>query len=307
MLDLSKIKVSKISEKDEIGVFVIEPLDPGFGHTLGNSLRRTLLSSLSGGAVTQVKIEGVRHQFSTISGISEDVIEFILNLKKIRIKISQDKPAKLKLDAKGPKVVTASDIQTPSGVEIKNPKQIIANLSDKAKISADITAENGLGYVLAEEREGSELGVIGVDAQFSPVVKVNFKVDATRVGRITNFDKLTLEIHTDGTVKPNEALKQAANILVDHFRLIYEPNAVVVETKSDDKVNRLKEEVLNTTIEELDLPVRVVNALRRGKIETVIDFINVPREKLLEIKNLGAKSISSVEEKLQAKGVTRPD
>jgi DNA-directed RNA polymerase subunit alpha len=307
MLDLSKIKVSKISEKDEMGVFVIEPLDPGFGHTLGNSLRRTLLSSLSGGAVTQVKIEGVRHQFSTISGISEDVIEFILNLKKIRIKISQDKPAKLKLDAKGPKVVTASDIQTPSGVEIKNPKQIIANLSDKAKISADITAENGLGYVLAEEREGSELGVIGVDAQFSPVVKVNFKVDATRVGRITNFDKLTLEIHTDGTVKPNEALKQAANILVDHFRLIYEPNAVVVETKSDDKVNRLKEEVLNTTIEELDLPVRVVNALRRGKIETVIDFINVPREKLLEIKNLGAKSISSVEEKLQAKGVTRPD
>lgn len=307
MLDLSKIKVSKISEKDEIGVFVIEPLDPGFGHTLGNSLRRTLLSSLSGGAVTQVKIEGVRHQFSTISGISEDVIEFILNLKKIRIKISQDKQAKLKLDAKGPKIVTASDIQTPSGVEIKNPKQVIAHLSDKAKISADITAENGLGYVLAEEREGSELGVIGVDAQFSPVVKVNFKVDATRVGRITNFDKLTLEIHTDGTVKPNEALKQAANILVNHFRLIYEPNAVVVETKNDDKVSRLKEEVLNTTIEELDLPVRVVNALRRGKIETVTDFINVPREKLLEIKNLGAKSILSVEEKLQAKGVTRPD
>ncbi len=305
MFDLSKVKINKITEKKDFGEFVIEPLNPGFGHTLGNALRRVLLSSLPGGAVTYVKIAGVKHQFSTLEGMAEDVIEFILNLKKLRFKLLSDKPAKLILDVKGEKTVLGSDIQLPAGVELTNPKQVIAHLAgNKSRLSAEITVEKGVGYVMAEERQTNEIGVIPVDSQFSPVSRVNYRVDATRVGRLTNYDKLTLQVYTDGTIMPSEAVEEAAKILVDHFRLFYDRDSVVVpvdeETGSGEGI---PDELLQTTIEELDLPVRVVNALKLGGIETVEQFIKTPRSERLKIKNLGAKSDDLVIEKLKEKNI----
>lgn len=304
MIDISKIKISKLTEKENFGEFVVEPLNPGFGHTMGTSLRRVLLSSLSGGAVTYIKIAGVRHQFSTIEGMSEDVIELILNLKKLKFKIRADKPVKLVLDVKGPKTVLASDIKLPAGVGIANPKQTIVHLAgNKTKLSAEITVEKGTGYVMAEERQTNEIGVIPVDSQFSPVVRVNYTVDATRVGRVTNYDKLTIQVYTDGTVKPSHAIDEAAKILVDHFRLFYDRAAVVTEVKEEEVKDKIPDELLKSTIEELDLPVRVVNALRAGGVETVEDFIKTSKADRLQIKNLGSKSDALVEEKLKEKGI----
>lgn len=304
MIDLSKVKINKIIEKDTFGEFVIEPLNQGFGHTLGNSLRRVLLSSLSGGAVSYVKIAGVSHQFTTISGMSEDIIEFILNLKKLRFRIQGDKQFKLLLDVKGPKVVLGADLQLPTGVELANPKEVIANLSDKGKLSAEITVEKGIGYVMADEKKTNEIGLIPVDSNFSPVVRVNYKVDATRVGMVTNYDKLTIQVYTDGTITPYHAIEEAAKILVNHFKLFYEhdfsnPTADVVEHLQPS----VSDELLNMTIEELDLPLRVVNAYRIGGINTVEDFIKTSRADRLKIKNLGVKSDNLVIEKLREKGI----
>lgn len=306
VLDLSQITTETEKETEDFGKFVIEPLDQGYGHTIGNSLRRVLLASLSGAAITQVKISGVRHQFTAVSGISEDVVEFILNLKKIRLKISGDKPVKLSLDVKGPKEVKASDIEKAAGVEIVNPNLTLARLADsKAKLSATIIAENGSGYSLAEERKTGEIGLIPTDANFSPVTKVNYEVEATRVGRVTNFDKLTIEITTDGTIKPSEALKSAAKILVDHFSTIYEPQTSAKKQKREPKEapNAITEEVLKTSLEELDLPVRLTNSLKSGKIETIGDFLERDKKDLMKMKNLGPKSISLVEEKLRERGI----
>ncbi|KKR78024.1 MAG: DNA-directed RNA polymerase subunit alpha [Candidatus Curtissbacteria bacterium GW2011_GWA1_40_9] len=306
MLDLLEITTEVEKETENFGRFTVEPLNQGYGHTIGNSLRRVLLSSLSGAAVTQVKISGVRHQFTAVSGMSEDIVEFILNLKKLRLEITSDKPVKLSLDVKGPKEVKAKDIGKSAGVEIVNGDLTLANLADsKSKISATIIAENGSGYSLAEERKTGEIGLIPVDANFSPVSKVNYEVEATRVGRVTNFDKLTIEITTDGTIKPSEALKSAAKILVDHFKVIYEPQAVSKKQKStpsaEDK--SITDELLKTSLEELDLPVRLTNSLKSGKIETLGDFLTKDKKDLMKMKNMGPKSISLVEEKLRERGV----
>ena len=304
MIDLSQVKISSEEEKGNFGRFIIEPLDEGFGSTLGNSLRRVLLSSLGGAAITQVKIEGVKHQFQTLSGMSEDIIEFILNLKKIRLQITVDKPVKLSLDVRGPKKVTASDIKLPAGVSIINRDLVLANLADKkGKLFCQMTAEHGKGYVIAEERQLTEIGVIPIDSLFSPVSLVNYKIEGTRVGRASNFDRLVLEVKTDGTVKPREALKEAAKILVDHFQLFYKQPAATSAKKPKEETKKISDEFLKTTFEELDLPVRVVNALRAGKIETVEDYLKSPREKILKLKNLGPKSISAVEEILAEKGI----
>lgn len=306
MLDLSHITVSTEKETQDFGKFVIEPLDQGYGHTIGNSLRRVLLSSLPGAAITQVKISGVRHQFTATGGMSEDVVEFILNLKKVRLTVPLGKAAKLTLEAKGPKEVKAKDIAKTSGVEIINGDLILARLADsKSKLSATLIAENGNGYSLAAERKTGEIGVIPIDANFSPVTKVNYQVEATRVGRVTNFDKLTLEVTTDGTIKPSEALMQAAKILVDHFIIIHEPKtkAKRQKAKEDSTHVMLTEEILNTSLEELDLPVRLTNSLRTGKIETVGDFLERDKKDIMKMKNMGPKSISLVEGKLAERGI----
>lgn len=291
-----KTKVSE--ETANFGRFTIEPLNQGYGHTLGNSLRRVLLSSLPGAAVTYAKISGVRHPFSTISGMKEDVVEFLLNLKKLRIKIAGEKPVKLKLEAKGPKTVTAKDIKLPADAEIANPDLYLASLSDnKSKLSVEITVENGAGYILAEERKTAEIGLIPVDSQFSPVVKVNYTVEPTRVGRITNLDRLVLEITTDGTISPAQALNESSKMLVRYLRFIYEPQEVAVE-EDLGLAAEIPEETLKMTIEELDLAPKVTNCLARKGVKTVGDLITLRRKDLLKVKNLGSKSVTQIEERL---------
>jgi len=304
MLDLTQIELTVEKESPNYGKFIIEPLDQGYGHTIGNSLRRVLLTSLSGGAITQIKINGVKHQFSSLPGMAEDIVEFILNLKKVKIKISSDKPAKLTLDVKGPKEIKAGDIIPSAGVEIVNPDLVLAHLSDaKSKLTATLTAENGDGYSLATERSSSEIGVIPIDANFSPIVKVDYKVEATRVGRLTNFDKLMIEVETDGSIKPSEAIKQASKILVEHFSTISEPQKAPKKEKIEEEKTTVGEEVLNTSLEELDLPVRLINSLKAGKVVTIGDFLTKDQRDLIKMKNMGPKSIDLVIEKLKERGV----
>ncbi|MBI2599285.1 DNA-directed RNA polymerase subunit alpha [Candidatus Curtissbacteria bacterium] len=303
MLDLSQVEIQTEKETTDFGKFIIEPLDQGYGHTIGNALRRVLLSSLPGAAISQVKIAGVRHQFSGVTGMSEDIVELILNLKKVRLKISGDKPVKLNLEVKGPKEATAGDIEKAAGVEIVNPQLVIAHLADsKARLSARLVAETGSGYSLADERKTDEIGVIPLDANFSPIVHANYKVEATRVGRLTNYDKLTLEITTDGTIKPSDALKTAARILVDYFTTVREPQ-VAGKKEKKPKIIPPSDELLKTSLEELDLPVRLTNSLKAGKIETIGDFLTRDKRDLLKMKNMGPKSIAQVEEKLRERGV----
>ncbi len=305
MLDLSQIELIAEEDTDTYGKFIIEPLDQGYGHTVGNSLRRVLLSSLSGGAVTQVKVAGVRHQFSSMNGMAEDIVEFILNLKKVRLKISQDKPVRLSIDVKGPKEVKAKDIVASSGAEVVNGDLTLAHLADsKSKLTATIIAENGRGYSLADERKTGEIGVIPIDANFSPITHVDYKVEATRVGRLTNYDKLTLEITTDGSIKPSDAIKEASKILIDLFNTVNEPQAKPVKEKnSEDKNIQLTDDLLKTSLEEFDLPVRLTNSLKAGKIETVGDFLAVDKKDLMKMKNMGPKSVSLVEDKLKERGI----
>ena len=294
-----KIKAEK--ELENFASIAIEPLEAGFGHTLGNSLRRILLTSLPGAAVTSVKIDGVSHQFSTIDGVLEDVIEIILNIKKIRLKLHSDKPIKLILKASGKKKVTAKDLEIEGDGEATNPDQHIATLTDaKSKLNMEMAAEQGKGYSMAEERKLSEIDVISVDALFSPVISVNYTVDPTRVGRSTDFDKLVLDVTTDGTITPLEAVNEGARMLSETFRRIYEPD---LEEEVQDQSSKISEETLKLTIEELDLPVRITNALKAIEINTIEDLVNTPRPQLLKAKNLGAKSISLISEKLVERGL----
>ncbi len=303
MLDLSQVEILTEKETADFGKFIIEPLDQGYGHTIGNALRRVLLSSLPGASISQVKIAGVRHQFSSMAGMSEDIVEFILNLKKIRLKITDNKPVKLNLEVKGPKTVTAGDIEKAAGVEIINEDLVIAHLADaKARLSARLIVETGTGYSLADERKTGEIGVIPIDANFSPIIHANYKVEATRVGRLTNYDKLTLEITTDGTIKPSDAIKAAAKILVDYLTAIREPQVAGKKEKAP-KVIPPSDELLKTSLEELDLPVRLTNSLKAGKIESIGDFLTRDKKDLLKMKNMGPKSITQVEDKLRERGV----
>ena len=295
-------KVIPEIQSDTEARFVIEPLEAGLGHTLGNGLRRVLLTSLEGSAITSVKIDGVAHQFSTIEGVSEDVIEIILNLKKVRIHVHSDKPIKLKLSVSGKKEVTAKDIEIMGDGEIANLDQPIATLSGpKAKLSIEMEASRGKGYVEAEEKSTNEIGVIPIDALFSPIISVNYRVESTRVGRKADFDKLVLEVVTDGTIQPTQALEQAGRILSATFKQIYEPTVQVEE--ETEQTNVVSDEVLKMSVEELDLPVRITNALRVIDINTVEDLINTLKPQLLKAKNLGAKSLSLISEKLFERGL----
>lgn len=294
-------KVKTETLKENYGKFAIEPLEAGFGHTLGNSLRRVLLTSLEGSAVTSVKIDGVAHQFSTIEGVTEDVIEIILNIKKVRIRIHQEKGVKLSVRASGKKVVKASDFEIEGDGEIANPEQIIATLNDsKAKLNMEMIAQKGRGYQVSEENENNEIGVITVDALFSPVTAVDYSVEQTRVGRRTDLDKLILEVTTDGMITPQDALNEGAKILSDAFHKVYEPD------KEEEQVpsTTISDELLKMTVEELDLPVRITNALKAFEINTIEDLLNTTRGQLLKAKNLGAKSLTLISEKLLERGLS---
>lgn len=295
-------KVTLQETKDNKTSFVLEPLERGFGHTLGNCLRRVLLTSLEGAAITSVKIDGVSHQFSTITGVAEDVIELILNLKRVRLKIFSDKPIKLTLKASGKGEVTAADIDTLGGGEIINPDLHIASLnSPSAKLSIEMAAEKGVGYTGADEKSSSEIGVLPIDSIYTPVLAVNYKVEPTRVGRSTDFDKLILEITTDGTIKAEDALHQASQILSTYFKQVYDPTLDEEITASSSSITN---DTLKLSVEELDLPVRITNALKAVDIEIVEQLINAPKAQLLKTKNLGVQSLSLISQKLEERGLS---
>lgn len=281
----------------------IEPLEKGYGHTLGVSLRRVLLTSIEGSAVTKVRIDGIQHQFSSLEGMREDVVEFILNLKQLRFNLENETEVIVKLDAKGPKTVTGADLSLPAGVTLSNPDQELAILSGKKNLSAEITVSRGLGYALASEQTVTTLGDIPVDASFSPIIRVAYKVEATRVGRRTDFDKLIIETWTDGTIEAKDALDRAAKILVAHFKQIYDP-IIVEAVEVEPELSPAENEVLRLTVEELDLPTRIANALRKGGYATVKDLCKADNDSIAKVKNLGEKSVDIVVAALSQKGLS---
>jgi len=281
----------------------IEPLEKGYGHTLGVSLRRVLLTSIEGSAVTKVRIDGIQHQFSSLEGMREDVVEFILNLKQLRFNLENETEVIVKLDAKGPKTVTGADLNLPAGVTLSNPDQELAILSGKKTLSAEITVSRGLGYALASEQTVTTLGDIPVDASFSPITRVAYKVEATRVGRRTDFDKLIIETWTDGTIEAKDALDRAAKILVAHFKQIYDP-IIVEPVEIEPELSPAENEVMRLTVEELDLPTRIANALRKGGYATVKDLCKADNDSIAKVKNLGEKSVDIVVAALSQKGLS---
>lgn len=285
---------------------VIEALESGYGHTLGNALRRVLLTSLPGAAITKVTIDGVTHQFTSYEGMTEDVVELILNLKQIRVKAETEEAGVLRLNVKGAKEVTAADIECEAGFEIINKDLYLATLAKGKSLDIEMIVESGVGYKLASEIETETVGQIAVDALFSPVIKVSYKVEATRVGRRTDFDKIVFDIETDGSISPLEAIKQAAEILIAQFNQIVNP---VVKEVEEELTSMSPEEVetMKLTVEELDLPTRIANALRKGGFETVADLTKAPKDEISRVKNLGGKSIDLIEEALSKKGVVLTD
>lgn len=294
-------KIITEKQTDTNGSFILEPLDQGFGHTIGNTFRRVLLSSLEGTAITSVKIDGVSHQFATIPGVSEDVIQIILNLKKVRLRIFGNQQVKLTLKASGKKEVTAADIDTAGAAEVVNPEQHIATLTaPSAKLSIEMNADKGVGYVSTDEKKTSEIGLMPIDSIYTPVTFVNYKVEPTRVGRSTNFEKVVLEIVTDGTMKPEEALYKSAKMLSTYFRQAYEP---VFEEEEAPKP-AVNEGLMKLSVEELDLPVRITNALKAIDIDTVEKLVETSKNHLLKAKNLGVQSINLISQKLEERGLT---
>ena len=309
MIEIEKprIETVEVNENGTYGKFVVEPLERGYGTTLGNSLRRILLSSLPGAAATSIKIEGVLHEFSTVPGVVEDTTEIVLNLKRLSLKIHSDEEKTLTIDAEGPGVVTAGDIRTDSDVDILNSDLHIATLAEGAKLFMEITANRGRGYIPADrnKKEDMEIGVIPIDSIYTPIERVNYTVENTRVGQVTNYDKLTLEVWTDGSIRPDEAVSLGAKILTEHLMLFVGLTDKVRDTeimieKEDDK----KEKVLEMTIEELELSVRSYNCLKRAGINTVQELCSKTEEEMMKVRNLGRKSLEEVQEKLADLGLS---
>lgn len=298
-----KVKEEKLT--DEYGEFVIEPLEPGYGHTLGNALRRVLLVSIPGASVTSVKISGAKHKFSTIPGLKENLVDFLLNVKGLNLRLLDSKDQSIvRLSVKGPKEITAKDLELPEDVEVINKDHYLGSLGDKkAKLDVELTVEKGMGYSLADERKIATLGVIPTDAVFTPIRRVNYEISATRVGRQTNLDKLTLQIWTNGVVKPKEAMEEAARILSAYFHQVFEPKAPLA-TEAPASHTGVSDVVSRMTIDELDLPTRIYNSLRNGGIETIGQLLDTPRKDLIGMRNMGGKSINVIEEKLKEKGIS---
>lgn len=307
MIEIERPKIECIEKTDGYGRFVVEPLERGFGTTLGNSLRRVLLSSLPGIAVTSIKIDGVLHEFSTVEGVKEDVTEIVLNLKELCVRLFSDGPKKAIIDCTGPCEVKASDIHPDSDIEIINPELHIATLDANAHLSMEIVLDHGRGYVTADKnkRPGMTIGEIAVDSIYTPIEKVNFSVEDTRVGEDTDYDKLTLEVWTSGSIQPDEAVSLAAKILSEHLSLFtnlteHVQGVEIMVEKEEDK----KEKILEMTIEELDLSVRSYNCLKRAGINTVDELVQRNEEEMMKVRNLGRKSLEEVQQKLSGLGLT---
>ena len=308
-IERPKIDTASLSADGRYGKFVVEPLERGFGTTLGNSLRRVLLSSLPGVAVTSIKIDGVVHEFSTIEGVKEDVTEIVLNVKGITAKLYSDTPKTVRIEASGEGEVTAGSIQQDAEIEVLNPDWHIATLADGAKLIMELVFDKGRGYVPAERNkqaaEQASLNALPVDSIYTPVLKVNYTVENTRVGQITDYDKLTLEVWTDGTISAKEAVSLAARIMTEHLNLFVtlsqEAMDAEIMVEKDDKG---KEKALEMTIEELDLSVRSFNCLKRAGINTVEDLINKSEDEMMKVRNLGRKSLEEVVAKLDSLGFT---
>ena len=308
MIEIEKPQIECIETPGDAtyGKYVVEPLERGYGTTLGNALRRIMLSSLPGTAPTTIKIAGVQHEFSTIPGVKEDVTEIILSLKGLTAKLYGDGPKTIYIEAEGECEVTAGDIKTDSEVNILDPGMHIATLGKDAKLYMEIVIDRGRGYVSAERNKqmiNSPIDVIAVDSIYTPVLKVNYQVEDTRLGQVTDYDKLTLEVWTDGTISAKEAISQAANLLNEHLKLFVDlsDESSITEVLVE-KNEKGKEKILEMTIEELDLSVRSFNCLKRAGINTVDDLINKSEEEMMKVRNLGKKSFDEVREKLQSLG-----
>jgi len=308
MIEIEKPKIETVEVSDDAtyGKFVVEPLERGYGTTLGNSLRRILLSSLPGAAVTSIQIDGVMHEFSTVEGVVEDVTSIILNLKKLALKIYSDEEKTLEIDVQGEGAVTAADITHDSDLEILNPDLYIATVAENGHLRMRMTANQGRGYVPADQnkREDHPIGVIPIDSIYTPVQRVSYQVENTRVGQVSNYDKLSLDVTTDGSIGPKEAIALGAKILTEHLNIFVgltdeAQNAEIMVEKEEDQ----KEKVLEMTIEELDLSVRSYNCLKRAGINTVQELANKTEEDMMKVRNLGRKSLEEVKAKLEDLGL----
>ena len=308
MIEFEKPNIHKVEETDNYGKFVVEPLERGYGTTLGNSLRRVMMASLPGAAITSIQIDGVLHEFSTVQGVTEDVTQIILNLKKVSLKIEDEDAKDLELDVKGPAEVTAGDIQGDGDVTILNPDLHIATVADGAELHIMMTADKGRGYVPADQNKlrlsGLEIGTLPIDSIYTPIERVNYTVENTRVGQSNDFDKLTLDVWTDGSLTPTAAISLAAKILTEHLEMFVN----LTEEAKDAKVMVEREEthqekVLDKTIEELDLSVRSYNCLKRADIQTVKDLTERTEADMMKVRNLGQKSLEEIKLKLADLGV----
>ncbi len=312
MIEIEKPRIECIETPTDssYGKYVVEPLERGYGTTLGNSLRRVLLSSLPGTAVTSIKINGVQHEFSTIPGVKEDVTEIVLNVKSIIARLHSEGAKTVYIEAVGEGVVTAGDIKTDAEVEVLNPEQPIATLEPDGALSMELTFDHGRGYVSADKNKNPQtaIGTIPVDSIYTPVVKVNYSVENTRVGNQTDFDKLTIEVWTDKTITARDAVSLGAKILCDHFTLFTDLSETVGSHPTVvEKTEATRDKVLEMTIEELDLSVRSFNCLKRANINTVEDLISKTQDEMIKVRNLGRKSLEEVEHKLAQMGLSLAD
>ena len=312
MIEIEKPRIECIETPTEssYGKYIIEPLERGYGTTLGNSLRRVLLSSLPGTAVTSIRINGVQHEFSTIPGVKEDVTEIVLNVKSIIARLHSEGAKTVYIEAVGEGVVTAGDIKTDAEVEVLNPEQPIATLEPDGALSMELTFDHGRGYVSADKNKNPQtaIGTIPVDSIYTPVLKVNYSVENTRVGNQTDFDKLTIEVWTDNTITARDAVSLGAKILCDHFTLFTDLSDTVGNNPTVvEKTEQQRDKVLEMTIEELDLSVRSFNCLKRANINTVEDLISKTQDEMIKVRNLGRKSLEEVEHKLAQMGLSLAD
>ncbi len=309
MIEIEKPRIECIENPadESYGKFIVEPLERGYGTTLGNALRRVLLSSLPGTAVTTIKIDGIQHEFSTIPGVKEDVTEIVLNVKSIIARLHSEAPKTVYIEATGECEVTAGDIKADSEVEILNPELHIATLGPDASLSMELTVSHGRGYVVAEKNKPAQVitGVIPVDSIYTPVLKVNYTVENTRVGNRTDYDKLTIEVWTDRTISPRDAVSLGAKILCDHFTLFTDLSQTIGSdsTVVEKKVTQ-RDKILEMTIEELDLSVRSFNCLKRANINTVEDLVSKTQDEMIKVRNLGRKSLEEVMQKLAMMGLS---
>ena len=316
MIDIEKpkIEIAEISEDNRYGKFICEPLERGYGTTFGNSLRRMLLSSLEGAAITSIRIDGVLHEFSTIPGVRDDVTNIVLNLKELCLKMAGNEPRIIRIDVEGEKEVTAADIICDADIEILNPDLHIATVNEDGKLKIEMTVERGRGYVPADKNKKPDdtIGVIPIDSIFSPVKRVNYTVQDTRVGNVTDYDRLILEVWTDGSLRPDEAVSKAAGILVMHLKLFQNMDGLPEEEEEEEEEEATFPEeeeddsskVLDMTIEDLDLSVRSFNCLKRANINTVADLAEKTEDDMMKVRNLGRKSLEEVKKKLEELGLT---